>query len=97
VRAGRLDLKGSGSVADTARHPIVHLDLSGPVPCADLARMAGQELGGLLGGIAADLGGGMVGGSATLSVSVEADPHDLGAAKVKPRVGVGCGLKLPGL
>jgi hypothetical protein len=97
VRAGRLDLKGSGSIADEAHHAMVRLDLAGPIPCADLARAAGQELGGLLGGLAAELGSGMIGGSATVNVSVEADARDLGAAKVKPRVGMGCGLKLPGL
>ena len=97
VRAGRLDLKGSGSIADEAHHAMVRLDVSGPIPCADLARAAGQELGGLLGGLAGELAGGVVGGSAVLNVSIEADARELGAAKVKPRVGNGCGLKLPGL
>jgi hypothetical protein len=98
VRAGKLDLKGAGSVAPEGDHAVVKLDLSGPIACADLARaVTKDELGGALGAIAGDLAGRAVGGSAVVNVSVEADTRDLGAAKVRPKVGVGCELKLPGL
>jgi hypothetical protein len=94
VKAGRLDMKGSGSIAEEGNHATVRLDVSGPIPCTDLARsVASQELGGIFG----DLAGRVVTGSATVTISVEADTRDLGAAKVKPKVGSGCELKLPGL
>ncbi len=98
VRAGRLDLKGGGTIIEEGNHALVHLEVAGPIPCSELARsMAKDELGGLFGGLAGDLAGRAVGGSATVTVAIDADSRDLGAAKVKPRVGLGCELKLPGL
>jgi hypothetical protein len=99
VRAGRVELKGSGSVTEEGNHAVLRADVSGPLPCAELARtMAQRELGGgFLGDLAGELAGGTVSGSATVRVSVEADARDLGAAKVTPRVGAGCKLGLPGL
>src|SRR5258705_289922 len=74
------------------------LELAGAIPGADVAgAVARDELGGALGALAGDIAGRSVGGSAVVSVSVEADTRDLGAAKVRPKVGMGCGLKLPGL
>jgi hypothetical protein len=99
VRAGRVDLKGAGTITEEGGHAVLRFEVEGPVPCADLARtMASQELGGgLLGGLAGEIAGGAIGGSASLKLSVEADTRDLGAARVTPRVGVGCKLQLPGL
>jgi hypothetical protein len=98
VRAGRLDLKGSGAITEEGNHAMIRIEVAGPVPCADLARSAASdELGGALGGLAAEIAGRAVGGAAQVTVSVEADTRNLGAAKVKPRVGLGCEVKLPGL
>jgi ADP-dependent NAD(P)H-hydrate dehydratase / NAD(P)H-hydrate epimerase len=98
VRAGKLALKGSGTMAEEAHHPILRLDLSGPIPCAELARgTASNELPGLLGEIAGEVAGHTVSGAATVNVSVEADAKNLAAAKITPKVSVGCQLKLPGL
>lgn len=98
VRAGKLDMKGAGTVTEQGKTAAVKLELKGPIPCADLARSAAKdELGGVLGGLAGDLAGRAVGGSAIVTVLVDADARDLGAAKVTPTVGNGCELKLPGL
>jgi hypothetical protein len=94
VHAGKLALKGTGAVTRAGDHAVATLELAGAVACADLARAAAKDaLGGLLGEIA----GGAVEGSVTVHVSVEADSRDLRDPKVRPRFGVGCGLKLPGL
>jgi len=97
VHAGRFAMKGSGKIADENNRTMVRLDLSGPVACADLARKVARDELGPLGVLAGDMAQKMVGGSATVSVSIEANARDLGAAKIKPKVGVGCELKLPGL
>jgi ADP-dependent NAD(P)H-hydrate dehydratase / NAD(P)H-hydrate epimerase len=98
VRAGKLDMKGSGTVTEQGKSAAVRLELKGPIPCSDLARSAAkEELGGVLGGLAGEVAGRAVGGSAVVTVVVEADARDLGAARVTPKVGVGCELKLPGL
>jgi hypothetical protein len=97
VRAGKLAMKGSGTIAEEGNHAMVRLELSGPIACADLVRAVAKEELGVLGSLAGDMAQGLLGGSAVVSVSVEADARDLGAAKVTPRVGVGCAVKLPGL
>jgi len=109
VRAGKLALKGSGTITEEGNRPgehprassddhaVIRLEIKGPIPCADLARgAASEELGGALGALAGELAGHAVSGSATVTVAIEADSRDLGAAKVKPKVGLGCEVKLPG-
>jgi hypothetical protein len=97
VRAGKLVLKGAGTIAAEGDHAVLRLDLAGPVACADLARgVAREQVGGALGALAGDLAGRALSGSAEVSVSVEGDSRDLGAAKVKPKVGLGCALAVPG-
>ncbi|APR80589.1 Hypothetical protein A7982_05936 [Minicystis rosea] len=95
VRAGKLDLKGSGTIARAGDHATMRLDLAGPIPCADLARSVAKERLGLLGELAGDAASGAVSGSVSINVAVEADSRDLRNAKVTPKVGVGCGLKMP--
>jgi hypothetical protein len=98
VRAGKLVLKGSGTMADEAHHPMLRLELTGPIACSELAtRTASSELPGLLGEIAGEVAGRTVSGTATVNVSVEADAKNLAAAKMTPKVSQGCQLKLPGL
>jgi hypothetical protein len=96
VRAGKLELKGTGTIARAGDHATARLDLAGPIACADLARSAAKERLGPFGEILGDAASGAVDGSVTVNVSVEADSRNLAAAKVRPKVGVGCGLKLPG-
>ena len=50
-----------------------------------------------LGDLFGDVAGSAVKGSVQVNVSVDADSRDLRAAKITPKVGVGCGLKFPGL
>jgi hypothetical protein len=94
VRAGKLELKGSGTVAREADHTVAQLDLGGPVACADLARNVAKKELGFLGEIAGDLAQGAVVGSVRIDVAIEIDSRDPKNPKVKPRVGVGCKLKL---
>jgi hypothetical protein len=97
LHAGRLALKGSGTIAEEGSHAMVRLELSGPIACAELVRAVAKEELGVLGSLAGDMAQRVVGGTTVVSVSVEADARDLGAAKVTPKVGVGCAVKLPGL
>lgn len=94
VRAGKLELKGSGTVAREADHTVAQFDLGGPVACSDLARHVAKKELGFLGEIAGDLAEGAVAGSVRIDVAIEIDSRDLKNPKVKPRVGVGCKLKL---
>jgi hypothetical protein len=98
VRVGKLVLKGAGKVADDSHHTMLRAELSGPIPCSELARgTASNELPGLLGELAGEVAQRAVTGTATVNVSVEADARNLAAAKVTPKVSVGCQLKVPGL
>ena len=98
VRAGKLALKGSGSVGEEGNRAVVRAEVKGPIPCSDLGRAAaGEELGGALGALAGELAGRALSGSAMVTVSIEADARDLGSARIKPKVGIGCEVKLPGL
>jgi predicted thioesterase len=96
VRAGRLTLKGAGAITRAGDHATARLEIAGPIACAELARNVAREDLGVLGGLAGDLAGSAVEGSVSVNVTVDADSRDLRAAKVTPRIGVGCGLKLPG-
>jgi hypothetical protein len=93
VRAGRLALAGGGSVDRAADHAAAKLTLAGAIPCADLVQSAAREDLGGFGQLLGDAAKGMLKGSTTIEVTVEADSRNLRAAKVDPRVGVGCGLK----
>lgn len=98
LRAGRLTLKGGGAVDRVGDHGVVKLDLTGPVACAELAgNMVRDEFGDFLGGLAQEVTRRAVEGSATITVAIEVDSRDLGAAKVVPKVGLGCRVGLPGL
>jgi hypothetical protein len=94
VRAGSLALKGTGTIDRAGDHATAKLALAGAIACAELVRSAAREDLGGLGQLMGDVASGAVKGSATIDVTVEADSRDLKDAKVKPRVGVGCGLKL---
>jgi ADP-dependent NAD(P)H-hydrate dehydratase / NAD(P)H-hydrate epimerase len=94
VRAGSLTLKGSGAIDRAGDHATAKLGLTGAVACADLVRSAAREDLGALGQLVGDAASGAVKGSATIEVTVDADSRDLRRAKVTPKVGVGCGLKL---
>jgi len=94
VRAGKLELKGNGTITREGDHAFAQLDLGGPVACADLARNVAKKELGFLGEIAGDLAQGAIAGSVRLDVAIEIDSRDLKNPKVKPRVGVGCKLKL---
>ncbi len=97
VRAGKLALKGSGTLGEEGSRTVVRVEVKGPIPCSELGRAAAsEELGGALGALAGELAGRALGGSAMVTVAIEADARDLGSAKIKPRVGVGCEVKLPG-
>ena len=96
VRAGKLELKGSGAITRAGDHAVARLEIAGPIACAELARSAAREDLGVLGGLAGELAGGAVEGSVSVDVTIDADSRDLRAAKVHPRIGVGCGLKMPG-
>ncbi len=97
LRAGKLAMKGSGTVTEEGNHAMLRAELKGPIPCSDLARAAtGEELGAL-GSLAGELLGRAVSGSALVTVSIEADARNLAAAKVRPKVGAGCEVRLPGL
>lgn len=98
LRAGKLLLKGSGSMAEEEKRTMLHLDLAGTLPCNELARnAASKELPGILGDLFGEVAGRAVGGSARLNVTVEADAKNLASAKITPKVSVGCALKMPRL
>jgi hypothetical protein len=98
VRAGQLVLRGSGTLAEEGKRTMLRLELQGPLACSELARgTATNDLPGLLGELAGEVAHRVVSGSATVKVTVEADARDLAAAKVTPRVSVGCQLKMPRL
>lgn len=96
VRAGRLELKGAGAITRAADHAVAKVEVAGPIACVELARSAAREDLGVLGGLAGDLAGATVEGSVSVDVTIDADSRDLRAAKVHPRIGNGCGLKMPG-
>ena len=96
VRAGKLELKGSGAITRAGDHAVARIEIAGPIACAELARSAAREDLGPLGGLAGDLAGGALEGSVSVAVTIDADSRDLRAATVRPKIGVGCGLKLPG-
>jgi hypothetical protein len=98
VDAGKLALRGAGTLAPEERRTMLRVELAGLLPCSELARgTAANELPGFLGEIAGEVAHRAVGGSATVKVRVEAEVHDLANAKVTPTVSAGCALKLPGL
>jgi hypothetical protein len=97
VRAGRLELKGGGTVERAGDHAIAKIEIGGPISCAELAGSAAREdLGGALGGLVGEVARRAITGSAVVSVAIEADSRDLGAVKMHPKVGIGCSVNLPG-
>ena len=98
VHAGRLELKGNGTVLEEGDHATAKLTVSGPIPCRDLAgAVAHEDLGGLLGKLAGELARQAVDGNATVTVTVTADSRNLAAAKLTQNVGLGCHLSAPAL
>jgi hypothetical protein len=95
LRAGKFELKGAGAVTRAGDHATARLDLKGPIACADLVRSAAKDRFGFLGELAGEAASGATTGSVVVNVAVEADSRDLRAAKIQPKVGIGCGLKLP--
>ena len=98
VRAGQVELKGSGWVTSEADHATAKVVVSGPLACAQLAgSVARQSFGGLFGDIAADVARNAFAGNPVVTVTIDGDSRDLGATKLVPSVGVGCRLSLPGV
>ncbi len=93
LRHGTLTLAGQGQLDRHAEHTAIGLELDGELRCTDVAGAAvqsrlGRKLGGLLGGVTRW----MVHGSIAIGLKIEADSRDLSAARVTPKLGVGCGL-----
>ena len=100
VQAGAFKLRGHGDVkrrADAALGPRdakIHLDLRGAIPCAAVAEsVAVAHLGSTLGRLFAGVAQPAIRGSIDVHVEIRADASDLGAARVEPAIGVGCGMK----
>jgi ADP-dependent NAD(P)H-hydrate dehydratase / NAD(P)H-hydrate epimerase len=92
VVAGAFKLEGGGTVR---RDGAVSMKLTGAIPCTSLARSAavgrlGKLLGGLVGGVAQQ----RLSGAITVTVTIDADGRDLGAAKVKDSIGGACTVRL---
>ncbi len=93
VKAGTLELKGSGEMALLDGH--VTLDLKGAVPCAELAVSAiGAHVGGVGSIIAGRLARGRLTGTVETRVTVDANVRDLEAAKVAPSAFVRCSVAI---
>jgi ADP-dependent NAD(P)H-hydrate dehydratase / NAD(P)H-hydrate epimerase len=95
ARAGKLTLKGSGTIARARDHATLAMELKGPVACSDLTRSVARNTFGPFGELLGDAASGAVRGSVAVTVTVDADSRDLKAAKVRHKAAAGCGLKLP--
>src|SRR5690606_30595429 len=87
-------LAGAGTIDRHGDEAAIAMTLKGSLGCADLAAAATRthvqgELGRVLGGLA----GKALQGSVGFTVTLEADTANLLAAKVRPVIGVGCGLR----
>ncbi|NUO48459.1 MAG: hypothetical protein HOV80_06350 [Polyangiaceae bacterium] len=93
VKAGTLELKGTGELALLDGH--VTLDLKGAVPCAELAVSAiGAHVGGVGSIIAGRLARGRLTGTVETRVTVDANVRDLEKAKVAPSAFVHCSVAI---
>ena len=94
ITHGAFKLEGKGTIERQPDHALVVLDLAGHLSCAEVAKaMARARLGGQWGGLigpAVDL---TVQGSITIGVKLEVDTRNLLAAKLTPKVSLGCGLR----
>jgi len=97
AQSGAFKLKGGGSAERHPTHARVRLKMVGHLPCNELAKASaetrlGKTWGPLLGGLAR----GALSGSVGVTVEVDADTRKLSHAKLVKKIGIGCGLKLPG-
>lgn len=94
VTHGAVKLAGSGTIDRQGDEAAIEMVLKGNLGCADLAAAATRthvegELGRVLGGLA----GKALQGSVGFTLTLTADTRNLLAAKVRPVIGVGCGLR----
>ncbi|HTJ82372.1 MAG TPA: hypothetical protein VL400_11680 [Polyangiaceae bacterium] len=94
LSAGSLTLSGTGDAELTGEHRL-HLDLSGAIPCAELAASAAGAHFGWEGSVLTGrLARGRLTGTVGVVVQVEASLDDLDHAIATPYAVVRCGVKL---
>ncbi len=90
VRLGGLTLKGGVDAAKVEGGATAKGQVSGSLPCSQLAQAAGGGLGGQLGALAGSILGAAVQGSVSVSLAIDVDSRKLASAKLSPSVSVGC-------
>jgi len=95
VVAGAFKLEGAGRVKRVENYGLVNLKLSGAIACSSIARSAAVgRLGKLLGGLVGNVAKQRLSGAITVTVTIDADSRDLGAAKIKDGIGGQCTVRL---
>ncbi len=98
VTLGPFKLKGSGAVQRFDDAGTLTAKLSGSLACADIARSAANaQFPGLAGKLLGQLATNTVKGGVGVTVTVTADSRNLSDAAIGHKLGIGCGLKVPGL
>jgi len=95
---GALGLHGRGRIDRASDHASIAIHLEGKLGCGALAdAVARSRLGHTFGGLLGPLARQAVVGTVRLGLDVNADSRQLAQATVRPRVGIGCGLRPPPL
>ena len=95
VQAGALDLKGSGTIARGGKRlGKLRVDLQGSLPCSQVARSAGGEMGGIAGAVVGLLGDHAVEGNVAIHVRAQGDLADLKNVAITHDEKSGCSLGL---
>ncbi len=93
VQAGALDLKGAGTIARGGKRlGKLKVDLQGSLPCSQVARSAGGEMGGLAGAVVGLLGEHAVEGNVAIHVHAQGDLADLKNVAITHDEKSGCSL-----
>jgi hypothetical protein len=94
LQTGDLSLTGHGRIDRELFSARLRAELATTLDCVTLARgYASEEIGGELGQWGAKNAPKAIRGAVSVKVQVDADSSRLDAAKVKKRIGIGCGLR----
>jgi ADP-dependent NAD(P)H-hydrate dehydratase / NAD(P)H-hydrate epimerase len=93
VQAGALDLKGAGTITRGGKRlGKLKVDLQGSLPCSQVARSAGGEMGGIAGAVVGLLGDHAVEGNVAIHVRAQGDLADLKNVQITHDEKSGCSL-----
>lgn len=96
MKAGAFGLKGGGKIERKGVFATIEMKMDGAVRCVDMAQSAvSSHLGNAAGTIVGDMAKNSLKGAMNISLRIEADTRDLGAAKVQQQVSGSCGISIP--